>query len=161
MDVLSTLEFAPLAPPHLPGLKALFASLTERGDDHFFHPHPFTEAEAERLVSLQTKDLYAVARRGTSVLAYGMLRGWDEGFSVPSLGIALHPEARGTGLARAFMYYLHAIARDRGAPSIRLKVYPDNTAAKQLYASLGYQFQPTAGEQLLGILTWGKRANVA
>jgi ribosomal protein S18 acetylase RimI-like enzyme len=161
MDVLSALEFAKLAPTHLPGLKALFASLTGRGDDHFFHPHPFTDAEAERLVRLPTNDLYAVACRGPAVLAYGMLRGWDEGYDVPSLGVALHPEARGTGLGRAFMHYLHAAARDRGAPSIRLKVYPDNVAAKNLYASLGYQFQPTAGEQLLGILTWGKRANVA
>jgi ribosomal-protein-alanine N-acetyltransferase len=161
MDVLSALEFAPLAPSHLSGLKALFASLVSRGDDHFFHPHPFTDDEAERLVRLRTKDLYAVASRGDTVLAYGMLRGWDEGYSVPSLGIALHPEARGSGLARAFMHYLHACARDRGAPSIRLKVYPDNTSAKSLYGSLGYQFQPTAGEQLLGVLTWGNRANVA
>jgi len=44
-----------------------------------------------------------------------MLRGWDEGYETPSLGIAVHPDARGLGLARTFMGFLHAAASFQGA----------------------------------------------
>jgi RimJ/RimL family protein N-acetyltransferase len=79
-----------------------------------------------------------------------MLRGWDEGYQVPSLGIALHAQARGTGLARAFMLYLHQVARWQGAKRVRLRVFPDNIPARRLYESLGYAFQTGNDEQLVG-----------
>jgi len=71
-----------------------------------------------------------------------MLRGWDEGYAVPSLGIAVRAEAQGSGLGRLVMGYLHTEARRRGAPRIRLKVYPDNVRAVELYRSLGYEYRP-------------------
>ena len=57
-----------------------------------------------------------------------------------SLGIALAPSARGLGLSRPLMLALHERAQAEGAPRIRLKVYPDNTAAVRLYEGLGYVF---------------------
>ena len=86
--------------------------------------------------------------------AYGMLRGWDEGFSVPSLGIYVAQELRGSGAARLMMEHLHVTARLSGAKRIRLKVYPDNLPAYKLYVSLGYQFPDPPGDedQLVGIL---------
>ncbi len=104
----STLEFTRLKPADDAALADFFASLSAGGDDRFFHPHPFTLAEAVRVCRLVGRDLYLVASRGGRILAYGMLRGWDEGYVVPSLGVAVRPEARGTGLARAFMTFLHA-----------------------------------------------------
>jgi ribosomal protein S18 acetylase RimI-like enzyme len=69
-----------------------------------------------------------------------MLRGWDEGFEIPSLGIAILPDARGTGLGTALMHYLHAEATRRGVPKVRLTVHEDNARAVALYRSLGYEF---------------------
>jgi ribosomal protein S18 acetylase RimI-like enzyme len=51
------------------------------------------------------------------------------------------------------MLYLHAEARRRGAPRIRLKVYPENTAAVELYRSLGYVFEASERGQLVGFKT--------
>jgi ribosomal protein S18 acetylase RimI-like enzyme len=90
-----------------------------------------------------------VAKQGSEVLAYGMLRGWESGFEIPSLGIAVHPLHRGTGVARAFMLFLHDAARGRGARRIRLKVYPDNLAALRLYTALGYQVVGEESGQLV------------
>lgn len=132
------------------GLAEFFAALVEAGDDERFHPHPFTPAAAAERVRYHGKDVYCVAIAGERVLGYGMLRGWDEGYEVPSLGIAIHPAARGLGLGRALMLYLHAEARRRGAPRIRLKVYPENTVAVELYRSLGYEFSAVEQEQLVG-----------
>jgi ribosomal protein S18 acetylase RimI-like enzyme len=138
--------------PQLEGaLARFFAALVAAGDDQTFHPHPFTpEAAAER-ARYDGKDVYCLALVGEDVLGYGMLRGWDRGYEIPSLGIAIHPAARGLGLGRAMMAYLHLEARRRGAPKIRLKVYPDNATAVSLYRSLGYGFLPELEEgQLVG-----------
>ena len=80
------------------------------------------------------------------------MRGWDEGFDIPSLGIAIHPEARGRGLARPFMAFLHAAAKARGATKIRLTVYNDNQRAVELYRRLGYVFEPKNERELIGVM---------
>lgn len=146
----SPLEFSVVRSHHVPWLGDFFQALVERGDDKFFHPHPLTAAQAHSISLHEGRDCYCVAAVADRVLAYGMLRGWDEGYQIPSLGIALHPEARGTGLARAFMLYLHQLARCQGAPRVRLRVFHDNLKARRLYESLGYVFNPTTDEQLVG-----------
>ena len=156
MNSNPALEFRRLAPDLLPGLTGFFESMIANRDDEFFHPHPFTDVEAERLCGYAGKDLYSVAVVGGRVLAYGMLRGWDEGYAVPSLGIAVHPSARGTGLGLAFMHYLHAAAVTCGAETIRLKVYAQNTRAKTLYERLGYQSAGETAGQVLYTLAVGK-----
>src|SRR5829696_4566103 len=103
-------------------LGAFFADLRASGDDALFHPHALSDDHARVIAQHAGEDLYYVATEGDAVLGYGMLRGWDEGYAVPSLGIALGSTARGTGLARPFMHFLHAAARRRGAERVRLKV---------------------------------------
>jgi ribosomal-protein-alanine N-acetyltransferase len=123
-------------------LARFFAHLRETGEEARFHPHPMTPDAARERCAYQGADVYCVALAAGVVLGYGMLRGWDEGYDVPSLGIAVHADARGIGLGRALMLYLHAEAARRGAERIRLKVYPDNAVAVDLYRSLGYEFAP-------------------
>lgn len=146
------LEFRELCPELEKPLSRFFADLDASGTGHHFHPHPFTPAEAKRLCGYDGDDLYYVAVASDRVLGYGMLRGWDEGYQIPSLGIAFHPDARGKGLGRLFMMFLHAAARHRGAKRIRLKVYPDNTVAVKLYEDIGYRYTETSEGQLVGYL---------
>jgi FkbM family methyltransferase len=147
------LQILPLSPPHAPALADLFLSLRAAGDDRLFHPHPLTAGEAHRLCSAPSPDYYCLAIESNHrAAAYGLLRGWSEGYAVPSLGIAVHPDARGRGVARAVMHHLHAEAARRGAPRVRLKVYPDNAPALRLYQSLGYQFPDRHADQLVGTL---------
>jgi ribosomal protein S18 acetylase RimI-like enzyme len=152
------LELRRVAPEQERGLARFFAAMVAQGDDRWFHPHPFTAEHASYLAGYQGHDLYYVATKGDEVLAYGMLRGWDEGYSVPSLGIAVLASARGTGLARTFMQFLHTAARYHGATRVRLKVYPENVAARRLYESLGYRFEAGTDHQLLGVYDFVKPA---
>ena len=78
-----------------------------------------------------------------SVIGYGMLRGWDAGYNVPSLGIIVAPQSRGTGLGGLLMHYMHHLAKIRGAVRVRLKVYPENEAALSIYRKIGYVFDET------------------
>ena len=147
-----TLEFRLVGKTLEQPLARFFHALRKAGDDRHFHPHPLTDDEAKRRAEYSGKDLYYVLVEGDTVFGYGMLRGWDEGYEVPSLGIVIHPSVRGTGLGELFMLFLHIVARRRGANKVRLKVHPDNTAAVALYRKLGYTFQTEEAEQLVGFL---------
>jgi [ribosomal protein S18]-alanine N-acetyltransferase len=133
-------------------LVEFFHALKEAGDDKYFHPHPFTEEAARKLTHYTGKDLYYVLIEGDKILGYGMLRGWDEGYDVPSLGTAIRASARGLGFGKLFMHFLHAAARRRGASRIRLKVYPSNKVAVALYKGLGYRFESEEEGQLVGFV---------
>jgi len=152
MTVIAALEFRKLGPDLEGALADFFAELKASGTAEYFHPHPFTAEEAKTLCHRQGEDLYYVAVAGGRILGYGMLRGWDDGYEVPSLGIAFRSGDRGIGLGKSFMVFLHSAASLRGSKRIRLKVYPDNTAALNLYESLGYHFEEESAGQLVGYI---------
>lgn len=130
-------------------------ALQEAGDSELFHPHPFTEFSIENMIKQVRKDVYCVLVEGQQILGYGMLRGWDEGFEIPSLGIAIHPLARGVGIGRALMHILHVSAKRRGATKIRLRVKSGNTRAAKLYEDIGYKFQQEDAGYLVGFIEFG------
>lgn len=133
-------------------LKELFGRISSDPAAASFHPHPFTPEEAYRRATYTGRDIYAVMSFEGQAIGYGMLRGWDEGYAVPSLGIYVVTDYRGSGAARLLMDYLHLTAKLKGAQAVRLKVYPDNERAFRLYKSLGYQFQDHAEKgQLVGL----------
>jgi len=137
----------------LEGLLAdMFRKIKQSGEDKHFHPHPFDDETAHMIANHGGKDLFYAVAGGEKILGYGMLRGWDAGYEIPSLGIIILKEARGTGLGKTLMYFLHAAARHRGSSRIRLKVYPDNKAAVNLYKELGYVFDNEEDGQLVGII---------
>jgi ribosomal protein S18 acetylase RimI-like enzyme len=84
-------------------------------------------------------DVYLIGFLGSVPVAYGMLRGWDEGFRIPSLGIGIRDGYRDQGLGRQMMQALHDIVRERGGRRVRLRVAPGNTRARHLYDSMGYR----------------------
>lgn len=134
-------------------LADLFASL----DASRFHPHPFTQDEAERIARYKGRDVYAVLEADGRFVAYGLLRGWDEGFDVPSLGIAVRSDAQRRGYGRGLMTWLAAEASHRGAQRIRLRVKAGNTAARRLYESLSYVYAGEERDELVMILTMPPR----
>jgi len=147
------IEFRRLSAGDVAGLLEFLAALAAAGDDRWFHPHPFDRVAVERLADPSCRDEYRLAVVQGAIMGYGMLRGWEEGWAVPSLGLAIHPRFRGQGAGRRLMVHLHERARFRGADTVRLKVYRTNGAAIALYTSLGYRFEPCSETELLGLLS--------
>jgi [ribosomal protein S18]-alanine N-acetyltransferase len=135
-------------------LGGLFERLRRQGAEAFFHPHPLTREAAAELAVYAGRDVYCVRQIGEELVGYGMLRGWEEGFEVPSLGLAIEAAHQGRGHGRCLMEFMHELARQRGAKRIRLRVYPDNVRAVTLYQSLGYSFNTDCESdgQIVGFL---------
>lgn len=136
-----SLELVRLALVWQEGLKSFLQDLKCNGDDVFFSPHLTDDLSIAKIASNSGMDLYYLMVEGNNILGYGMLRGWDEGYVIPSLGIAIHPLARGAGLGKFFMDFLHLQAFRRGASRVRLRVNKNNERAITLYKSLGYLFE--------------------
>ena len=148
----SALEFRRIGVGMEQSLAEFFNHLVISGENRFFHPHPFDDESVRKITQHEGKDLYYAILVDDKILGYGMLRGWDAGYEIPSLGIVIHPKVRGMGLGKSLMLFLHAASKYRGSKQIRLKVYPENKFARKLYQELGYIFQGEEDNQLIGIL---------
>lgn len=133
----ATIEFRIVRPADEELLSDLFNAL----DVTHFRPHPLTPQEAHRIAHYSGRDCYSMlvlTGKQPLGLAYGILRGWDDGYSVPSLGIAVRQSAQGQGFGRQMMECLHSYARAERSTRVRLRVAESNTRARRLYQSLGY-----------------------
>jgi len=149
------LRFAPVRHDDAHDLGEFFELLASDPDTpRLFHPHPLTRTFAHELCARVAgcRDAYFVAWFAGRIVAYWMLRGWDEGFAVPSFGVAVHPLARGLRLGTAVMEHAIGFSRDRGAPKLRLTVYRSNERALQVYRRFGFAFQDKNDRELIGLL---------
>ncbi len=142
------LEIREVGPADCVALAEIFGEV----DTTFFRPHPFTPRQAWRIASQTGKDIHALLVLDGRPMAYGMLRGWDEGYDTPSLGIAVRTSEQRKGYGRALMAGLHALAARRGAEQVRLRVHPGNVRARRMYELLGYQYRGVERGELLMVM---------
>ena len=86
-----------------------------------------------------------------------MLRGWDEGYDIPAIGLCLLNEFQGFGLGRMIMNYLESLALLNGASQVMLKVTKRNHVARKLYESQGFRFNDHNEQHLIGHKLFIKR----
>lgn len=146
------LEIKRASAEHVSALQGFFLAVATPEERLFFAPHPFDQETVLRVCTHQGADLYYLMLFENRALGYGLLRGWDEGFDIPSLGITIHPEYRGRGLGKLLMSFLHAAARLRGSKKIRLKAHRGNGPALSMYQAMGYGFTSQEGAFLVGFL---------
>jgi ribosomal protein S18 acetylase RimI-like enzyme len=64
-------------------------------------------------------------------------------------GLAVAPDHQGRGLGRALVEAGLALARERGARKVRLRVLGPNTAARALYESCGFVVEGILRDEFL------------
>lgn len=146
----SNIKYIKVTPQWVIKLTEFFKEIVINKEDNYFHPHPLNFEKAEEIALYRGIDLYLLQIKANVITGYGILRGWDEGFSAPSLGIAIHPSYRRQGLAKKFIAFMHQRAREKGAKKVRLTVYKNNIAAVQLYRSFGYAFAEEKDHKITG-----------
>ena len=109
-------------------------------DNEFFHPHSFEKDYIDELCEKSSKDLFYCLTSSNKVIAYGILRGWDDGWDDICVGVIVRESERNNGYGELMMKFLCSVARLRSVKRLRLHVNPNNAAAFSLYEKLGYRF---------------------
>lgn len=122
-------------------LGRLFDENNDRRTLRTFTPFPLTAETASAIAGRVGRDRYYVAIAGEMIVGLGMLRGWDEGYDIPALGVLVHHEYRALGIGRSLSETAIAEAARLGAPAVRLSVHASNERALRLYESLGFREQ--------------------
>ena len=130
--------FRPLQPSDEPDIAALFARCRDDPEMKLFDPFPLTAETARRLTREPTRDRYYVADTSSELVGLSMLRGWDEGYDVPSFGVMVDPAWRGRGLGAGLTDFTIAAAAELGCASVRLSVYGRNERATRMYLRRGF-----------------------
>lgn len=141
LAVPSEIVIEPVEAGHAQALAELFERNRVPAVSDSFDPFPLTADEARRIAMEPRLDAYFVASMKAELIAMSMLRGFDEGFAVPSFGIFVDHRHHGHGVGRRLTAWTVAEARRRGCAAIRLSVYASNTVALCLYRSLGFEEQ--------------------
>jgi ribosomal protein S18 acetylase RimI-like enzyme len=120
----------------------------------YFHPHPLTAEFAAELCGKldRINDRYLAVFAGGRVAGYAMLRGWDDGYAVPSFGVCVHPALRDCGLGHSLLALAIREAKRAGAAKMRLTVYKDNARGVHLYTRYGFVFADKDERSLVGTL---------
>lgn len=148
---MTSIEIVKLRHEHLERLMFFFSQIDSLEYAKDFSPHPFDEEYARFVCHYEGKDAYyAVLLDEEEIVAYCMMRGWDEGYEIPSLGLCVLKRYQGFGLGSAIMNFLEASSRLRGCSKVMLKVKKDNAAARNLYAGQGYSFKEHNEDFLVG-----------
>ncbi len=133
--------FEPIGPEHTDALVDLFVRNAVPTLTDNFDPFPLIPSEAKRIAHEPGGNAYYIAFSDGLAVAFSMLRGFDQGYEVPSFGIFVDQDHHGLGIGRKLTAWTIEQARLRGCPAVRLSVYSTNTAAKRLYESLGFSEQ--------------------
>jgi ribosomal protein S18 acetylase RimI-like enzyme len=137
-DAISAVR--PLAPEDAPVLAALFAELAADEEAvRSFHPHALDDAAADEIAHYSGRDVYLGSFAQDRAVGYAMLRGWDEGYEIPSFGVAIAPAWRDRGVGSDLLAECVRLARERGAETLMLKVHRDNERARDWYRSVGFE----------------------
>jgi GNAT superfamily N-acetyltransferase len=118
-------------------LSGLLTGLTQR-EIEFFHPFPFEVSFVQKMLKDAKDDRYWGIWVGNELAAVFMLRGMDEGYEIPSYGVAVDSEFRGAGLLKLSLEFSISWCALNGKQRLMLKVHPENTIAKLTYEKFGF-----------------------
>lgn len=104
-----------------------------------FHPFPMSAESAVAITSKTRRDRFFGAFLGNRIVGLSMLRGWDEGYEVPSFGIVVDRRCQGMGIGDRLTDFTLAEAARAGSARVRLSVYASNIVARRMYLARGFR----------------------
>jgi ribosomal-protein-alanine N-acetyltransferase len=93
----------------------------------------------EEFAGIPTTRYMSVAESGNKVVGYCGVFLPAPGVEADILTVAVLPDFRRQGIAREFMHQIEQWSKERGASAMMLEVEQSNSAAIELYKSLGYK----------------------
>jgi len=120
-------------------LRVLFTRNNIPAITSFFSPFPLTEETANLICFVFRKDKFFFAICNNEIVGFSMLRGWEEGYEVPSFGAFIDYAYQGKGYGKQVLKLTCDYAKQIGCTKIRLSVYESNKVALKIYKEYGFQ----------------------
>jgi GNAT superfamily N-acetyltransferase len=133
-----TVVFQEIGPMHYQALASFLRDNNLPSVLRTFNPFPMTDETAIRIALGSHEDHYYGAFLNGDVVGLSMLRGWDEGYSVPSFGIVIERRLHNRGIGAQLTEFTIGEARRLGCDRVRLSVFASNLAAIRVYAAKGF-----------------------
>lgn len=117
----------------------------------FFYAFDSDEKRIAGMLSAARKDVYAGVFWEQELVSFFMLRGWDEGYELPSLGVFVGENHRGKRLMPLMVESAKVICKLSGISKLIAKSHPDNAGLKNL---LQLGFRQVGVEEATGNTLW-------
>ena len=140
-STIAALDFRvePLTPRQADQVSTLL-SQADREYISFFHPFEFSQSAVAEVLRQAEKDKFWGIYIGFNLVNLFMLRGLDQGFSVPSFGVFTDQIYSGLGLAGLALRLVEVYCRLNNLEAVCLSVHADNRRAFDLYRDNGFIF---------------------
>lgn len=134
---MSNLAIANISETDSTILSRLLVSDSLQYRQHFV-PFPTDHASLSTRLRLSRRDSYWGIWTDEVLAGFFMLRGFDEGYELPSFGVYVAHDYCGRGLASLALSYSEAWCRLNGIRGMILKVHADNRVARTVYERAGF-----------------------
>jgi len=131
--------------------------LSEERKDYLKHFIPFAEYSESYLKKILTEkkmDKYFGLFLNNDLIGFYMLRGFDQGYQIPSYGVWISSKYSNKGLSTLTLFHAFSFCK-LNIKTLMLKVHPDNVVAKKLYEKLG--FIKTGIDEKIGHIIYHKK----
>jgi RimJ/RimL family protein N-acetyltransferase len=120
-------------------LAAFFSNNDIVAITRFFTPFPLTRKTARWIACEEHQDKYYFGIVDEAVIGFSMLRGWEEGYSIPSFGMFIDNAKHGLGYGKQLLDLTIDAASQLGCAQVRLSVRLGNQPAYRIYKSRGFK----------------------
>jgi ribosomal-protein-alanine N-acetyltransferase len=121
--------------------KLLLAS--DKNYTKYFIPFSFDEKSIKGILERATNDKYFGVFISNELVGFYMLRGFDDGYVIPSYGTWIAEQFSSLGLSKLTLQHAISYCKVNGIKKIMLKVHPDNSIAKKTYENYGFKQEGT------------------
>jgi len=104
----------------------------------YFVAFEFDLVTIKNILTKAKNDLYYGVYWGEELTGFYMLRGFDEGFTIPSYGVYISSRFNNKGLAALTLNHAISTCKFLECKKLRLKVHTANTYALKQYVKFGF-----------------------
>lgn len=96
----------------------------------FFYAFGSDERSIVNILSACKKDIFSGVFWDGQIAGIFMLRGWDEGYEIPSFGVLIDEKYRGGSFMRLTLDTAKLICKLSGLRKLMAKIHPDNVSPR-------------------------------
>jgi RimJ/RimL family protein N-acetyltransferase len=148
--MLQELTLRLLEPSDEPALAALFEANNVPEVIRWFDPFPLGSDTARTLSRGKGLDLYWGVWSRADLVAFSMVRGWEDRHPHPAYGCLVDRRQQGRGIGGTSTVLALEDLRERSVPEVRARIHDDNVASLRMLVRAGFEeLERGAGRILL------------